>query len=505
MRILPFDVNLAGPCPYIKAMSSIPQGDTYSAETSTSSAAGLLPYPSLEESLDEPSARASPSALRQYTGQGSETPLAPRHIPAGSSALPLSPYEFPWSPTYPAPAGSFYLQNYGRPVEGLSYRLGSYPPSVPTQPYPPSAFAPFSAYPGSLLPQFEGEPFSPTSRLSPSHFVDRPPLLGSRLPLAQPVDVSVPSFHHTTPYLSSPVPFHIQEQTTRQSYWSAWTPVRKPDPAAAFSAESEIAKRSASSHVSHPSSASLSTRQSKLSQEQLAAQPKRTGRPRGPQKQRSHLPALCDICGSILSTRSNLEAHKRIHTGEKPFVCNVCGYASVRKSDLKKHMRTHSGIKPYLCQICGRSFTQNSHLKVHMRRHSVEKEFNCSTCEETFSSFELLERHQRLEHSGLVESTTSSSGPVRMKLSFARQPQPYSTETTLGTTVQASSSLASPGPDSRSISQMLGSARGSSPLSLQQHETELSRLSPSSHQEPTNVSLERESSSSPFNKGRRKR
>lgn len=80
----------------------------------------------------------------------------------------------------------------------------------------------------------------------------------------------------------------------------------------------------------------------------------------------------CDQCSKTFSTKSNMEVHKRIHTGTKPFVCSVCGYSSVRKGDLQKHERIHSGTRPFVCYYCGRDFTQSSHLTVHMRQHQSE-------------------------------------------------------------------------------------------------------------------------------------
>jgi len=107
----------------------------------------------------------------------------------------------------------------------------------------------------------------------------------------------------------------------------------------------------------------------------------------------------CDVCKRLFTTCSNLKAHERLHSGEKPHTCKQCNYASVRKSDLKKHERTHTGEKPYECTVCSRLFTQSSHLKVHERVHSGERPYLCDICGRGFKETGHLERHRRT-HTG---------------------------------------------------------------------------------------------------------
>ncbi len=35
-------------------------------------------------------------------------------------------------------------------------------------------------------------------------------------------------------------------------------------------------------------------------------------------------PYVCDVCGKGTCTSSELRAHKRVHTGEKPYKCEHC-------------------------------------------------------------------------------------------------------------------------------------------------------------------------------------
>lgn len=109
---------------------------------------------------------------------------------------------------------------------------------------------------------------------------------------------------------------------------------------------------------------------------------------------------FCIFCQKDFSSKSALQDHMLIHSGEKPFSCNLCEKRFNKKGNLNRHLNTHGGEKEHQCGICGKGFFHASSLKDHMKVHTGEKNYECQICKKRFTSHCNLNKHKLL-HTGV--------------------------------------------------------------------------------------------------------
>ena len=67
--------------------------------------------------------------------------------------------------------------------------------------------------------------------------------------------------------------------------------------------------------------------------------------------------------------------HEKRHTGKLPSSeCRFCNKTFNSKTNLDQHERIHTGEKPHKCKICNKAFRQISVLRTHKLRHTRDIE-----------------------------------------------------------------------------------------------------------------------------------
>ncbi|ELK30068.1 Zinc finger protein 764 [Myotis davidii] len=110
-------------------------------------------------------------------------------------------------------------------------------------------------------------------------------------------------------------------------------------------------------------------------------------------------PYRCADCGHCFSQSSALYQHQRVHSGETPFPCPDRGRAFAHASDLQGHVRTHRREALPWSRLWA-LLRQSSEMAAHRRTHSGQRPYPCPRCGRCFGQKSAVAKHQWVPRPG---------------------------------------------------------------------------------------------------------
>nr|XP_056717579.1 zinc finger protein 142 [Euleptes europaea] len=91
-------------------------------------------------------------------------------------------------------------------------------------------------------------------------------------------------------------------------------------------------------------------------------------------------PLKCSFCDFACHRQLVFDHHVKGHGGTRVYKCSDCEYTTKNKQKITWHFRIHTGEKPYQCPVCQYACADPSRLKYHMRIHKEERKYLCPEC-----------------------------------------------------------------------------------------------------------------------------
>ena len=89
-------------------------------------------------------------------------------------------------------------------------------------------------------------------------------------------------------------------------------------------------------------------------------------------------PYKCELCDKRFARDQQRRVHQVVHTGDKSHLCCECGQSFGSASTLIDHKkRKHLFMRDHQCQKCSKGFFTRQELEAHMRVHTGDKPYQC--------------------------------------------------------------------------------------------------------------------------------
>ncbi|XP_009072362.1 PREDICTED: zinc finger protein 770 [Acanthisitta chloris] len=135
----------------------------------------------------------------------------------------------------------------------------------------------------------------------------------------------------------------------------------------------------------------------------------------------------CSVCRKSFTTEERWMLHRCLKSDhprgarrkKKTHTCESCNKTFQSRSKLERHFLIHTGQKPFKCSSCGKSFRQSAHLKIHQVTHTEERPFQCCFCQKRFKTQSELKKHKQ------VHARNKTFPSIVYKAKTLKYPRPY--------------------------------------------------------------------------------
>lgn len=95
----------------------------------------------------------------------------------------------------------------------------------------------------------------------------------------------------------------------------------------------------------------------------------------------------CPDCSKQFPSQSSLQRHLGSHQNRWPRKCKFCSVTIDRRGDYLPHVNAcHDDLKSYKCDLCSKKFFKETNLNSHKKIHSGERNFMCDICGFSFQA-----------------------------------------------------------------------------------------------------------------------